>query len=190
MWEPRLLEKRLLFLPGMPSVGKTTLLLSIVEDLKAKGFSVGGMISHETRSSGVRVGFEIVDLNSGRRGWLAHVNQRVGPQVGKYHVNIEDLEGVGVSAVLKAVESCDVVAIDEVGPMELFSSRFRDAVKRAVESGKLVVGVVHWKAKDNLIDTIKAREDTEIIVVTEKNRNNLSQTITEKASELLTYKEK
>lgn len=170
---------------GNPGVGKTTVLLKVVEALRAKGYSVGGMISREVRSCGARVGFEILDLSGERRGWLAHVNQKTGPQVGKYRVNLEDLNSVGVEAVLKAVKECEVVAIDEVGPMELFSEKFREAVKRAVESGKFVVGVVHWKARDKLIENLKECEDAEVIAVTYENRDRLHQTIIEKAKESL-----
>jgi len=71
------LPKRVLLITGSPGVGKTTLLLRIVEALKAKGYSVGGMVSREVRSCGARVGFEIIDLaDNTKRGWLAHVNQK------------------------------------------------------------------------------------------------------------------
>jgi nucleoside-triphosphatase len=179
------LRKRILLLTGNPGVGKTTVLLKAVEALRAKGYSVGGMISREVRSCGTRVGFEILDLSGEKRGWLAHVNQKTGPQVGKYRVNLEDLDSVGVEAVLRAVRECEVVAIDEVGPMELFSDKFREAVKRAVESEKIVVGVVHWKARDKLIEDLKKREDAEVMVVTYENRDGLHQAIIEKAKESL-----
>ena len=175
----------MLFLTGSPGVGKTSVLLRVVESLKANDYAVGGMLSREVRSSGVRVGFEVLDLGGSGRGWLAHVNQLSGPQVGKYRVNLEDLNRIGAEAIMKAVEKCDVIAIDEVGPMELFSERFREAVKRAVECGKVVVGVVHWKAKNRLIEEVKAREDTEIITVTRENRDKLHESIAGKAMEFV-----
>jgi len=179
------LKKRVLLLTGSPGVGKTTVLLRVVESLKGKGYSVGGMISREVRSDGVRVGFEVLDLSSDRRGWLAHVNQPSGPQVGKYRVNLEDLNSIGAEAIMEAVDKCDVIAIDEVGPMELFSEKFKEAVKRAVQCGKVVVGVVHWKARDRLIEEVKAREDTEIITVTHENRDKLHESIAGKAMEFV-----
>lgn len=179
------MKKRLLFLTGSPGVGKTSVLMKTLETLKARGYSVGGMISREVRSGGARLGFEILDLGSGRRGGLAHVNQPSGPQVGKYRVNLEDLNNVGVEAIVKAAESFDVVAIDEIGPMELFSEKFREAVWRAVESEKLVIGVIHWKASNRLIDEVKKREDTEIIVVTYENRGNLNEVVVKKAVDFL-----
>jgi nucleoside-triphosphatase len=179
------LRKRVLLLTGNPGVGKTTVLTKAVDALKEKGYCVGGMISREVREGGTRVGFEILDLNSGRRGWLAHVNQRSGPQVGKYRVNMEDLNGIGAQAVTDAVENCDVVVIDEVGPMELFSAKFKEATRKALESLKPVLAVVHWKAQDKLINEAKKREDAETIIVTVENREKLNEQIIEKALGLL-----
>ncbi len=180
------MPKRVLLITGIPGVGKTTFLLNVVEALKAEGYSVGGMISREVRSCGARVGFEILDLaDNSKRGWLAHVNQKTGPQVGKYRVNLEELDSIGVEAILKAVEECDVIAIDEIGPMELFSENFRRAVLEAFESGKLVLAVAHWKARDKLIEKAKAREDAEIFAVTFGNRDKLHQVAVQKAEEFL-----
>jgi nucleoside-triphosphatase len=163
--------KRVLLLTGGPGVGKTTLLTKAVTILKERGFSVGGMVSREAREGGVRVGFEIVDLGSGRRGWLAHVKQEVGPRVGKYRVNLEDLENIGVQAIEFAVEHCDVIVIDEVGPMELFSQEFRETTRKALESPKQVIAVVHFKAQDKLINDAKTMKDSEMFTVTPENRN-------------------
>lgn len=177
--------KRLMFLTGNPGIGKTTVLLKTVEALKAKGYSIGGMISREVRTFGTRVGFEVLDLESGRRGWLAHVNQEYGPRVGKYRVNLEDLNNVGAEAILKAVKKADVVAIDEIGPMELHSQKFKEVVERVVKSGKLVVGTVHWRARDKLVEEIKVRDDAEIYQVTYRNREKMHKIIVEKAMRFL-----
>ncbi|MEM3873777.1 MAG: NTPase [Candidatus Bathyarchaeia archaeon] len=180
------MPKRVLLITGSPGIGKTTLLLKVVDALRARGYSVGGMVSREVRSCGTRVGFEILDLaDNSRRGWLAHVNQKTGPQVGKYRVNLEDLDSVGVKAILRAIRECDVIVIDEIGPMELFSENFRQAVTKAFESGKLVIAVVHWKARDKLIDAAKTRKDAEIFNVTFGNRDELPKAVVQEAEEFL-----
>ncbi len=61
--------------------------------------------------------------------------------------------------------------------MELYSRKFKQAVAQALESKKLVLAVVHAKAKDPLITEAKAREDAEIFVVTDSNRDSLPQLI-------------
>ncbi len=158
-----------------------------MDALKAKGFSIGGMISREVREGNVRVGFEILDLTSGKRGWLAHVNQKSGPQVGKYHVNLQDLDDIGAKAIAQAIEKCDVVAIDEVGPMELYSQSFKQAVEQALESKKLVLAVVHAKAKNPLVTAAKQRADSEVFTVTLKNRDSLPEKLANEALESIDY---
>ena len=177
--------KRLLLLTGDPGVGKTTVLLGIVEALKVRGYKVGGMVSREVRSHGRRIGFEILDLAGGGSGWLAHVGQKTGPQVGKYRVNLKDLDTIGAGSIIKAVENSDVIAVDEIGPMELFSEGFKDAIRRAVESGKIVVGVIHSRVRHSLTDDLRTRKDTEVFRVTYENREILDTTITKKIVEFL-----
>jgi len=167
------LSKRVFLLTGSPGVGKTSVILKIVESLKAKGYNVGGMVSREVRAGRDRVGFEILNVGTGQKGWLAHVAQKEGPQVGKYRVNMKDLESIGVEAITNAAATSDVIVIDEIGPMELHSEKFREAVLKAAESPKLLIGVVHWKVSDLLTTRIKDREDAEMHVVTVENRENL-----------------
>lgn len=175
------MSKRVILLTGNPGVGKTTALMKTVNLLKEKGITIGGMISREARENGIRVGFEVLDLTSGRSGWLAHINHKSGPQISKYRVKLSDLEAIGATAIAEATETCDVVVIDEIGPMELFSEKFKEAVQKALESPKLVIAVIHLKATDKLIKVAKSREDSETLTVTQENRNELPEIITRKA---------
>ena len=149
--------------------------------LNAKGYRVGGMISREIRKSNERVGFEIVDLTTSKRGWLAHIDQKGGPKVGKYRVNLDDLNNIGAKAIIDSVETCEVIAIDEIGPMELFSEKFKEAVRKALSSQRLVIAVLHWRAQDRLMREARNRDDAEAIIVTPENRENLAETVVEKA---------
>lgn len=168
-------EKRVFLITGAPGSGKTTVLSKTVEALKGHGVSIGGMISREARDSCAREGFEVIDLNSGKHGWLAHVHQKTGPQVGKYRVNLSDLERIGVKAISEATQKYDVIVIDEIGPMELFSVKFKQAVQAALESSKVVLAVVHAKAKDPLISEAKGLAGAELFTVTVDNRDGLPQ---------------
>lgn len=170
-------QPRHIFLTGPPRIGKTTIVLKVAGELRNMGLKVGGMISHETREGGDRVGFKIVDLKTGVEGILAHVNQKIGPSVGKYRVCLEDLQNVGVKAILNACKESDLIIIDEVGPMELHSEAFRKAVLEALNSGKTVLGTIHYRASAPFINAIRKREDIKIIEVAYGNRDNLSKTI-------------
>jgi nucleoside-triphosphatase len=182
------MPKRILLITGSPGTGKTTLLLKIIETVKQNGHRIGGMISREVRSDGTRVGFQIADLDTGTNGWLAHVNQNTGPQIGKYRVNLNDLNKIGAEAIIKAVEHCDLIAIDEIGLMELLSEKFVTSVRKAVESSKPIIATVHWKARNKLIDEIKARNDAQTYTITLENRETVHNTLTEKIKEFLSTK--
>ncbi|MDX1814048.1 MAG: NTPase, partial [Candidatus Bathyarchaeia archaeon] len=136
--------KPLILITGPPGIGKTSVLRRTVNELKNRNCNVGGMACREVREAGVRVGFEIVDLSTGARGWLAHVDQSTGPKIGKYRVNMTDLEVIGVGAVLDAAKRADILAVDEIGPMELSSTAFNNALVKAVESNKPLFGTVHY----------------------------------------------
>jgi nucleoside-triphosphatase len=178
--------KRLFFITGPPGIGKTTIILKTVESFKNTGFKVGGMLSREVRENGTRVGFELIDLDTGQKGWLAHVNQPKGPQISKYRVNLRDLDNIGAGSIRKAVTDAQIVVVDEIGPMELLSLAFKEAVVQAINSHKPLLGVIHQRARDPLIDALRKRDDAEIVEVTYGNRtilhNLLIQMIRQKQS--------
>ena len=158
---------------GRPGIGKSSVLLKSVDILKDVGFKIGGMISHEIREQGLRKGFRIVDLNTGTKGLLAHMNQVSGPKIGKYRVNLVDLKNIGANSILEAIKKADIIVIDEIGPMELYSSEFRDAVKKAIINKKPIIGTIHHRVHDPLIKTIKTNDDTEILEITLNNREKI-----------------
>lgn len=162
---------------GPPRIGKTTIILKVVGRLKLRGVKIGGMISQEVLEGRRRVGFKIVDLETNREGLLAHVRQRSGPQVGKYRVCLRDLDEVGAQAILRACREASLIVIDEVGPMELHSRGFRRAVLEALNSGKVVLGTIHYRARTAFTTAIRGREDIDLIEVTYENRDKLPERI-------------
>jgi len=159
--------KKNFFLTGPPGSGKTSILLEVVRSVKEKGLKISGIICPEVRESGRRVGFKIIDIATGKEGILAWKNPDFnGPTVGRYTVNLKDLDEVGVSAILKGIgDDTDVIVIDEIGIMELKSWRFIDAVKKALDSKKVVLGVIHQRSRHRLLNHIRSRDDTEIFTV-------------------------
>lgn len=179
--------KRLFVVTGSPGIGKTTVVLKTVENLTARGYLVGGMISRDVRSGEGRIGFELLDLENRRKGSLASVNQNEGPRVGKYRVNLKDLAIIGAGSILQANAKAHVIIIDEIGPMELFSPEFVQAVLKTLDSGKPIICTVHWRMKNELIDKIRLREDVETYVVTNDNRDRLNELLVQRTVESLSH---
>ena len=155
-----------IFVTGMPGVGKTILVLKIAEDLKKRGFKVGGMITQEVRERGKRVGFKIKALDTNEEGILAWVGEGY-PRVGRYVVNIEDLNMVGVSAIRRALQNADVIIIDEIGAMEFKSREFAKAVEEALKSEKPLLATLHRRWVD------KFKDRGELYVLTVENRKKI-----------------
>jgi nucleoside-triphosphatase len=156
--------KQVYLLTGRPGTGKTSLVKEVAARLKGRA---GGFYTEEIRTHGVREGFRLVTLE-GETAILAHINIRSPYRVSKYGVDIEALKRVGVPALLKATEQCDLVVIDEIGKMELFSSGFREAVNHVMSSTKKVLGTI-MLSPHPWADNIKRQPQVNLITLTHGN---------------------
>jgi nucleoside-triphosphatase len=144
------------------------------------GFKIGGIQTAEIREEGLREGFSIRDLATGKTGVLGSARGS-GPRVGKYHVNLEDLEKIGANALRSALD-CDLIVIDEVGPMELKSEAFVSAVEAVLESDKPVLAVLHRSSSHRLAQ--RMRKEFEVLMVDEENRDELPEKIATRFREM------
>jgi nucleoside-triphosphatase THEP1 len=92
--------------------------------------------------------------------------------VGKYGVHVENVDRLAVPAIYSAITVADVVVIDEIGKMELFSEAFRTAVLAAVHSPKKVLATVMWRAFP-WTDALKGEPGVTLLEVTLANRDAL-----------------
>jgi nucleoside-triphosphatase len=166
-----------ILLTGRPGIGKTTVIRRVVArlDIPAHGFYTA-----EIRHGGRRQGFEIVTL-AGERATLAHVDIRSEHRISKYGVDVSALDRVGVTAIEAGIDAGGLVVIDEIGPMEVMSARFRHAVLDALKSEAQLVGTIHERSAP-FTDRVKSRSDVEVIAVTRDNRDALVEQILERMS--------
>ena len=113
---------------------------------------------------------------------FAHVDfpAAAGPErLGKYRLDLSALETVGVKAVRDALRARQLVVIDEIGPMEIRSLVFREAVKEALDSESPVLATIFFRPLP-FTDAIKSRPDVVLIEVLLNNRERLVSELSEK----------
>jgi nucleoside-triphosphatase len=153
---------------GKPGVGKTTLIRKIIEHIQP--LSMAGFYSLEIRSKGYRSGFELRGLN-GDRHILAHVGLESRHRVGKYGVDTP-----GFEAFLEKLDLLNphvqLIVIDEIGKMELFSNRFQTLVLEVLTTNRSLLASIALQGK-GFIQRIKQRPDIHLVTLTHDNRNRL-----------------
>jgi nucleoside-triphosphatase len=160
--------KPVYLLTGQPGTGKTSLIKQAIAE--AKG-TVGGFYTEEIRSQGVRQGFRLVTLD-GSTTVLSHLYFQGPHRVGKYGVDVESLDRVGVAAINQAIQECDLVVIDEIGKMELLSAKFREAVLKILKSGQKLLGTI-MLSPNPCADAIKRQPQVNVITVTRTNHQQI-----------------
>lgn len=165
-------RRKNILVTGPPGVGKTTLIMNVarrLSDLQPAGF-----YTREIREGGTRKGFELMSF-SGRRGILAHVENKGPLRVSKYGVDLN-----GFDAFLRSLAISDplprLIIIDEIGKMECLSSPFRTLIERILDADTVLVATIAMKG-GGLIEKIKKRNDIVLYHVTTENRDTLPEEI-------------
>jgi nucleoside-triphosphatase len=165
-----------LLLTGRPGVGKTTVIRAVID---RSDMHAGGFLTEEIRKGGQRVGFRLVALDRNTEtATLADVKSASPHRVGKYGVNLDELERVGVAALRRAVERPGVglIVIDEIGKMELLSGPFRAAVEASLESAKPVLASV-MLGRQPWVDALKTRPEVRLVQTTTANRRDMPEQV-------------
>ncbi len=129
-----------------------------------------GFYTEEIREEGQRKGFELISLN-GKRGLLSHKDIKSPYREGQYKVAMESFENFLDSIPFFSLLN-HLIIIDEIGKMECLSDRFKNLLKKILNSGKLVIATIALKG-GGLIAEIKEGEDAKLFELTHRNREAL-----------------
>lgn len=154
-----------ILITGPPRSGKSTLIEKVVKKIKRPAT---GFFTRELREKGKRVGF-LIDTLDGKTGLLAHQNIKSRYRVGKYGVNLKDLDQIAVPSMLPSTVD-QLVVVDEIGKMECFSRLFRETLLRVISSENQVIGSIAIKG-DRFVQNIKNRDDVTLVFITQTSRD-------------------
>jgi len=156
-----------ILITGEPSSGKTTFLAGLIQELKSRSVSVGGILAPGLWSGAERSGFDVLDIRTGRSLPLCRKGSPAsGMTAGPYVFDPKGLS-FGDQAIERALdEAVQVLCIDEIGPLELegggWSSSLRSASARSravlvlvvrsslvghVRNAFAIRPVAHWNAE-------------------------------------------
>ena len=158
-----------LFLTGVPGIGKTTVIRSVINSLQ--DIPCAGFTTEEIRKGAERIGFRILTLD-GREGTLASVGQAKGPRVGRYVVHVKEFENLTLSTIDPEKTPAALYVIDEIGKMELYSESFQQIVRGLLDRPVHLLATIAKKGS-GLIEAIKQDKTIEIVEVTRNNWDRL-----------------
>jgi nucleoside-triphosphatase THEP1 len=161
------MTKTNILITGPTRCGKSTLIEKVVSRIERP---LTGFFTREIKGKGRRVGFSINTLD-GREGILAHENIKSQLRVGKYGVNLKDIEAIAVPSMIPT-RRMQIVVIDEIGKMECFSRLFKETLIRILGSSNRMIGSIAERG-DHFIQRIKERDDVMLIMITTQNRDIL-----------------
>lgn len=172
-----------LLVVGEPGSGKTSWCREYIDRRRESGSSVGGILCPAIHKQGQRVGSNALDLHTGQEVPFARLSRyrsfKGGEKIGDYTIS-EDGISFACGAIKRAVETrCDLVVIDEVGPLELRGNGLMPAVELALTSAVNVLIVVRSSLKEALQGRFP---DCEFVVVADltESPSNVSERRLEK----------
>jgi len=162
---------------GNPGCGKTTVCEKVIRRLEEGGIRCGGILCPEVKENGRRVGTNAVDVMTREERIMAMLKNKAefdGIEVGRYSLNRKGIE-FGKDAIENAM-NCNVIVIDEIGPVELSNDGMIDAAVKALDSENSVIVIVRSKLKKKFLEGFKDREFI-VFDVSEENRKSLPEEI-------------
>ncbi|MEM2636842.1 MAG: NTPase [Candidatus Korarchaeota archaeon] len=146
---------------GRPGSGKSTIVMTVAEEMRRRGFVIRGIATPEVRVKGIRVGFLVRAIDTGEEAIFASIRYNTPQKIGKYGVDIRIFEKVAIPALERAFDG-DIIIVDEIGKMELLSNTFVKLIYRALDCQKIVVATMGKGIAHPLESLVRRRKDTKV----------------------------
>jgi nucleoside-triphosphatase THEP1 len=173
----------IVLITGERGVGKTHLCQTVVQEAQRRGYTCAGLLSPAYFEGQEKIGISLVDVASGEERPLATADDVPGgARWGRYRFVDCTLEWG--TRVLAEAGPCDLLVVDELGPLELEKGRgFVHALDVLVE-GRFCLALA--VVRPELLDEVRGRlqgEELDLVEVTLANREELPLQIVSKLAE-------
>ncbi|MGB5910719.1 MAG: NTPase [Promethearchaeia archaeon] len=132
-----------ILITGPPRCGKSTLISKLIEFYSKKNFKIKGFLTPEVREKSRRIGFDIAEISSDIRFPFARIGDSKSKyKLGKYSVFIDEFEKVISNLENLDFEQVDLMIIDEIGKMELFSKKFQNFIINIFQGESNIIATI------------------------------------------------
>jgi len=167
-----------ILITGPPRCGKSTLIVKLIEYFSKKQFTVHGFLTPEVREGSNRIGFDIEDIKTKEREKLARKgNFNTKHHVGKYCVFIEKFEKFIFKYEHIQFQQEDLIMIDEIGKMELFSKKFQEFIIKIFASNISIIATIGLTVKHSIKDHLLNLPNVKIFNLNSQNFHRTYQKI-------------
>ncbi|TFG28316.1 MAG: hypothetical protein EU532_05600 [Promethearchaeota archaeon] len=163
---------------GPPRCGKSTMISKLIRLYTEENYKIFGFLTPEVKKDNNREGFDVQDICSKDRFPLARVgNYNTRFTLGKYSVFVKEFENYIDTLFNIEDREINLIIIDEIGKMELYSEKFQELIKKLFKSNIPIIATIGEKMKHSVKDYILRLPNTKLLNLTRDNNEKVFQTI-------------
>jgi nucleoside-triphosphatase THEP1 len=148
------MSKRIIILTGPPGSGKTTTCRHLADLTQQQGVDCAGLVCPARFDESRKVGIDVLNLRTGECHLLAEADQLPAALHTKaYRFDVEAI--AWGAAVLDTACPCDLLVIDEIGPLELERGQGWVNALNVLREGQYEVALV--VVRPSLLDTFRSK---------------------------------
>jgi len=159
-----------ILITGPPRSGKSTLILKLLGYFTQYNIPTSGFITPEVREYGKRIGFDIENISTKEKVKLAREgNFETRFKLGKYSVFKEEFETFIEDLFALEKKKRDLIIIDEIGKMELFSIKFQDIIRELFSSNLMIIATIGLTLKHPIKSYLLKIPEIQLFNLTRQN---------------------
>lgn len=133
--------RQLVIVSGPRGSGKTTACLRLIERARRREVNCAGIVSPARFQAGRKVGIDVLDVRSGERRALAEADQLPG-ELRTLAFRFDPNAVAWGAEHLNTACPCDILIVDELGPLELGRSQGWVNALDVLRNGKFKLAVI------------------------------------------------
>jgi len=147
--------KNIFIVTGDRASGKTSLLTALTEEFRQRQRNIGGIISPVMRVDSMRIGYDVINIQTGERVPLCRNEPNgIGIKIGEWIFRNDGIQFGRTALNPSSLIACDLIIIDEVGPLELENKVWATSLDRLIGSSPCPIILA---VREHLIERVQDR---------------------------------